>query len=90
MSKHTPGTWTVEMGTTLELIVAQTEDGPLTVAEVLDDCYPDGPMQRANARLLSAAPDLLEALEMICDSGCWLADVITDKMLAAIAKAKGV
>jgi hypothetical protein len=38
---------------------------------------------------MAAAPDLLAALKMICDSGVALADPIEAAMLAAIAKAEG-
>jgi hypothetical protein len=41
----------------------------------------------ADARLLAAAPDLLAALQMICDSGVNLAEPIERAMLDAIAKA---
>lgn len=68
MSKHTAGPWKVEMGHTLELIVADTPDGPVSVAEVLDDCHPDGEQQRANARLIAASPDLLAALIDLYDA----------------------
>jgi hypothetical protein len=43
----------------------------------------------ANGLLMAAAPDLLAALKMICDSGVALADPIEAAMLAAIAKAEG-
>lgn len=47
----------------------------------------DGIMEDTN--LFTAAPDLLAALRMICDSGVALADPIEKAMLAAIAKAEG-
>lgn len=46
-----------------------------------------GPNQRANARLIAAAPELLAALQMVCDAGVPLADAIERAMLDAIAKA---
>lgn len=69
--QHTKGPWRVEMGAALELIVADTPEGPLSVAEVLDDCHPDGPQQRANARIIAAAPDMLAELRETAE---WLTE----------------
>jgi hypothetical protein len=44
---------------------------------------------RANANLIAAAPDLLEALEDIIASQSAILDELTAKARAAIAKAKG-
>lgn len=65
MDKYTPGEWKVEMGECNPLIVAETPDGPMTVAEILDDCYPAVEQQHANARLFAASKDMLAALEGI-------------------------
>ena len=44
----------------------------------------------ANARLIAAAPELLEALQSCLDHGCMTgADWVSDKAQAAIAKATG-
>jgi hypothetical protein len=49
--------------------------------------------EEADAKLIAAAPDLLEALKKLCDMAddgdvaCWVAE--WDKARAAIAKAKG-
>jgi hypothetical protein len=70
--KHTPLPWVIERGADNPLIVAHTEAGPLTVAEVLDDVYPYTAEQRANAELIVRAvnshADLLTALEQIAES----------------------
>lgn len=39
--------------------------------------------------LIAAAPELLAALQMVCDSGCALAEPIENAMVAAIKKATG-
>ena len=59
--------------------------------ELQDDEFIDcnGP---ANARLIAAAPDLLEALELLVgweETGTPLSDVCFSQARAAIAKAKG-
>ena len=97
--KHTPGPWTLGKGK----YRVRTEDGTL-VAE----CYTTGNYMRyprdkveqnANAHLIAAAPDLLEALiearetiQKIDDAtldcgGSWQFD--DEKIDVAIAKAKG-
>ena len=69
MSKHTPGPWVFEMHQSSCTWYVQTPRGYAdpTICEVAT---------RANARLIAAAPELLEALEMIatfldgqCDNG---------------------
>jgi len=55
MSKHTPGPW--EMGEETEGSVSI--DGPDRQVGV---AYDHMPLSRANARLIAAAPELLEAL----------------------------
>ena len=66
MSKHTPGPWTVgpafdNDGQPEIIIEHQTPAGNLVVAVALAGLQG----QEANARLIAAAPDLLEALEHI-------------------------
>lgn len=53
--KHTPGPWGIQPGSSNPLIGS----AEFTVAEVLDDCFPDTEQQKANAQLIAAAPDLL-------------------------------
>lgn len=63
MTTYTPGPWTSEIGT--------SEEGPLIwphtgkpVAQILGNSK----KSIANARLIAAAPDLLEALQRIVDA----------------------
>lgn len=81
MSKHTPGPW-ARYGSIIRSIACN--DRKIADVRVIDD---EG---QANARLMAAAPDLLEALEaaltILTDS---VGDFDYDKAMAAIAKAKG-
>lgn len=84
MSKHTPGPWLYDYapGYCGELIAL--EDGT-TLAEFVTE------PSEANARLIAAAPDLLDALTDVMNFVA--ADLIDSdvgvKARAAIAKAKG-
>jgi hypothetical protein len=97
MNKHTPGPWQVGMafdnyGTTEIAIEHMTTAGNLIIAVALDGLQG----QDANARLIAAAPDLLEALMLMRNRfldtegnhGQWEQEA-TDAADAAIAKATG-
>lgn len=81
MSKHTPGPWFYaesEVGT--PFVDSESVGDLSAVALPLDE-------QKANAHLIAAAPDLLEALEDLLP---WLEDArMADGARAAIAKARG-
>lgn len=89
---HTPGPWVFEKlraGTILAI-----QSGEIRIAEVVKWATVDPIAQserEANANLLAAAPELLEALEaamtVLSDS---VGDFDYDKAAAAIAKAKGL
>ena len=88
-SKHTPGPWRVERQnpspTTGEYMVAGATAGYL--AEVRD-C--GGGNVLANATLIAAAPELLQALEACINYGSMTGDDwVIEKARAAIAKATG-
>lgn len=58
-TKHTPGPWTADLdGYDYEIC-----QGPLLIAELGSWPGSQGAEQIANARLIAAAPDLLEALK---------------------------
>jgi hypothetical protein len=81
MSKHTPGPWEAlknNYGQVL-IVVRSTND---FVCAVPDEC-------EADARLISAAPDLLEALKRVCSHG-YRSSPDWDNARAAIKKAEGV
>lgn len=93
MSGHTPGPWFITGSMTKyvearipgRMIQEVAACGPTAA----DDGY--GEQQMANARLIAAAPDLLEALSEVVE---WLehgdhAGPMHSKARAAIAKARG-
>lgn len=98
MSKHTPGPWLVEQGErtdadNIDVISPDGRDDPWTVAVAIGSCGPGG-CTIANARLIAAAPDLLEALTSIADQLERVGDSRKDAPFieaarAAIAKAEG-
>lgn len=88
MSKHTPGPWHVSDG----WVQTDTSAVCMISRHALDE------RELADARLIAAAPDLLEALELILETRIqekhmWSASPgespLHDRCLAAIAKAKG-
>lgn len=86
--KHTPGPWRVERQnsspTTGEWMIAGAKPGYL--AEVRD-C--GSGCAKANARLIAAAPELLEALEMVMRRGrIDDSEEAMNQVAAAITKAK--
>lgn len=70
-TKHTPGPWTKsrdfkldpdKFGLGVQQRVSVIEADPnFKIADVFDTAFPD--MNEANARLIAAAPEMLEALE---------------------------
>lgn len=102
-SKHTQGPWTrqnaikIPWGTEKANVLTIENDNDTIVAlsvlhgPFIDDVY-DEEEAEANARLISAAPDMLEALELVFNE----MDLKTksqfncfDKVKRAIAKARG-
>ncbi len=83
-AKHTSGPWIVSQQQGLRLFIVGKDEA---IAETLHMAWDDE--QFANARLIAAAPAMLEALEALA-SGDW---VIKDQLIinaqAAIALAKG-
>lgn len=84
-TKHTPGPWTYSEG--FDPVISSNQ-GEVCILEA----YHNHSEALANARLMVAAPDLLEVLE----EGLWVlvsqfgeTDVFVQKAYAAIAKAKG-
>lgn len=97
--KHTPGPWTLETVTTAVGICHKigpfpprrpddvTTRSACLYADYPSGCNPADEELKANARLIAAAPELLEALEYAIRQIPELASVPGVK--AAIAKAKG-
>lgn len=80
---HTPGTW--EHGDDYSIYTRGRKEGDLRIATVsmtLDD------QDLANARLIAAAPDMLEALEFVAEDAVMKVKLARHVALA-IAKARG-
>lgn len=98
--KHTPGPWMVKTTDGRKNIgiesaeVVRMDDGATVASVHITAWKQDGRDARPNARLIAAAPDLLEALQNAlascyesaddCDPGSW-----QDLAKKAIAKAEG-
>ena len=92
MSKHTPGPWTILSASNRTPLVKAGPTVEETVAMVIDFYKPDE--APANARLIAAAPEMLEALKdvdaRLTHIGHMEANALTHGIVrAAIAKATG-
>lgn len=86
--KHTPGPWMREdIASTRWIIGANGE----TIMHLGDECLPDDGLSEANARLIAAAPDMLEALESVTAEIGYenMSSNLGEKVCAIIAKARG-
>jgi hypothetical protein len=98
MSKHTPGPWAVDADAYPIFIYSESETWPL-IDELGNEEGCKGAFiantgdNKANARLIAAAPELLEALKDMLDGhedACTgYGEGAADKARAAIAKATG-
>jgi hypothetical protein len=90
--KYTPSPWKVESGTIIDPHIRSTniDDGSDDICS-LNTLWVKEKRVEANAHLISAAPELLEALEeMVAEcSGVELPVGLCCKITAAIAKAYG-
>lgn len=94
--RHTPGPWTIthqDMVRSRDRFIADCQAAPMSARPC-----PATPEDMANARLIAAAPDLLEALKRLRDwwatepedrDGDEMPADVFDGMHAAIAKAEG-
>jgi hypothetical protein len=93
MSKHTPGPWVADDGYSATHLRIRSEDWG-TIADVNDpyNAMPDGELE-ANARLIAAAPELLEAAKWMVGrlhrTGLDVAKGPRAALEVAIAKAEG-
>jgi len=90
MSKHTPGPWEIKRhyDSGYKNISAQKHTALAQVVWCMED-EDRSPECEANAHLIAAAPELLEALERVKATGVFLGAIPQEMMDAAIAKAKG-
>lgn len=73
MSKHTPGPWEFRAGYGRELVVYQKGKGAsgYPVATLTKGSFELREDEAtADARLIAAAPDMLEALKLVAEFGC--------------------
>lgn len=68
-SKHTPGKWVVQSYGSGIIYITSNEEVIANVSSLLDGKNNEQKLveQIANAKLIAAAPDLLAALEAVCD-----------------------
>ena len=86
MSAHTPGPWVYDFDPDGNRHVVYSDDGKVTELRFKD--------AEANARLIAAAPDLLEVLQELKESASYWGEYdvpigIVDRINAATAKAIG-
>jgi hypothetical protein len=87
MSAHTPGPWRV--GDAGHTVFGAPDAGRATPDRVATLCQSRF-SARGNARLIAAAPDLLDALNAVyADTEVWPSDELRILVEAAIAKAEG-
>lgn len=99
MSNHTPGPWIVEWGDKTPIYVSpESRHEYVSICKVLPiddeiDCddgdFIVGSQTKANAHLIAAAPELLAACEAAEWNSLDLPEFVVERLLAAIAKAKG-
>ena len=82
MNKHTPGPWTIRESSTHVTVIGANNE---TIFHDDKRC----PSVPEDARLISAAPDLLEALEDMLGWQTLAPDNVVAAARAAIAKARG-
>jgi hypothetical protein len=85
MSKHTPGRWEAKPNS----VVAPCDVRGFTSICLLIGGHKTGEEVRANARLIAAAPELLEALRDMVSDHAELSEATLAFARAAIAKAQG-
>jgi hypothetical protein len=92
-TKHTPGPWRTDFNSYDNQWRVYEKNGPPIINSLFK---PSGEIGEANARLIAAAPDLLEACEVLLKAApeLWGDDIekwprLMDRVEAAIAKAEG-
>lgn len=96
-NKHTPGPWEAEARQHGMAIYANYKNAPseyLALINGYEESKEDRDRNRANARLMASAPDLLSALERVLECHRLKISLNTnagavEQARAAIAKAKG-
>lgn len=91
--RHTPGPWVLsyDKGSTRDIVASPD---PLPICTVRQAWLPSREQYHANARLISAAPDMLAVLQELRESAAYWSEYdaplgIVDRIEAAIGKATG-
>lgn len=91
MSGHTPGPWRHEPtnGANLSYVAVSCDLVANGSTVVIGQCA--GPDREANARMIAAAPELLDALQVVRMSRVWhgMSEQLQELIKLAIAKATG-
>lgn len=88
MTQHTPGPWIIN----LNCIATDASKGNILICRIYNSASLSSGEVDSNAHLIAAAPDLLEALELIHDSTAVLNHLPPENLrfiCEAIKKAKG-
>lgn len=85
-AKHTPGPWIINPYAERSVIAPRFATGPKAIAMLQGRIKGRDEIREANGRLISAAPDLLEALRAMVSAQH--AGPISDGMLAAWKQGK--
>jgi hypothetical protein len=95
---HTPAPWQVDYSGNCHIGITDKNERTIAFCNLQNE---DGDEDEANAKLIAAAPDLLEALQDIADGGCFdqgpnclgFVNMEREQMMSfarsVIAKAKG-
>lgn len=87
--KHTTGKWLIDAAGNGQITIIDDSMLNRHIAYMPMDAMPEGE-QEANACLIAAAPDLLEALQDMVSDRKSLSDATVEFALGTIAKATGV
>jgi hypothetical protein len=95
-TNHTPGPWLFsKSGNQFQIVAGADSNGDpnelvATVPPIAYNCdYDPCDETKSNARLVSASPDMFQALQAICDAFGDQDSLLIDQCKAALAKAKG-
>lgn len=89
LAAHTPGPWSVRDADTVAYIQSGRAARIADVHSFLPTFGPGREERNANARLIAAAPDMLEALQYIDANPEAVFSVVLQKVRAAISRATG-
>lgn len=91
--KHTPGPWHIRKIERSGIVgfTVDTKDSEIEICEIYPKPQSQVAVKQANARLISAAPDLLVALENLLSARPYEESMVPaiNEARAAIAKARG-